>query len=230
MNKSLSPRGFTLLELIAVVSLVFVLAVMLVPMVRQSQRQAASGACMSNMRNLGAAFHLYAADNNGMLPALRYRASSVGSNPNPGQNNWQFEIMPYLDVESSSFKTISQQYGGQGVFCPEYVREFRKDTKVQTYKSGGYGMTKISKDAYDNRTSLATIASPASTILVGDSDDYHLAIDSTTWASGPDSSGRFSSGDPIRHGKTANYLFVDGHILPMTQERAENVLLGLESL
>lgn len=228
MNKSLHPRGFTLLELIAVISLVFVLMAMIVPMVRQSQKQAVAGACMSNLRNLGAAFHLYAADNNGMLPALRYRASSVGSNPNPGQSSWQFEIMPYLDVESSSFKAIAQQYGGQGVFCPEYVREFRKDAKAQGLKSGGYGMARISKDAYDNRTALAVIANPSSTVLAGDSDDYHLDISSTTWTSA-DAGERFSSGDPIRHGRTANYLFVDGHIVPMAQQRAEAVLLGQES-
>ncbi|GAT34142.1 general secretion pathway protein G [Terrimicrobium sacchariphilum] len=230
MNKSLHPSGFTLLELIAVVSLVFVLAVLLVPMLRHSQQQAASGACMSNLRNIGSAFHLYAAENNGLLPAMRYRASSVGGNPNPGQNNWQFEIIPYLDVESTSFKTISQKYGGQGVFCPAYIREFKQNTSAQTLKTGGYGMAKISKDAYDSRTAMATIANPSSTILAGDSDDYHLAIDSRTWANGPDGQGRFGSGDPIRHGTTANYLFVDGHILPMTQERAEALLLGTESL
>jgi len=229
MNKSLHPRGFTLLELIAVVSLIFVLAMLLVPMLRHSQQQAASGACMSNLRNLGSAFQLYAAENNGVLPAMRYRASSVGANPNPGQNNWQFEIMPYLDVESASFKTISQKYGGQGVFCPGYLREFKQNTSAQALKTGGYGMAKISKDAYDSRTAMATISNPSSTILAGDSDDYHLAIDSSTWASGPDAQGRFSSGDPIRHGMTANYLFVDGHILRLTQERAEAVLLGKES-
>jgi prepilin-type processing-associated H-X9-DG protein len=218
-----SRRAFTLVEILATASLVVILASLLLPMVKKSQMSARSGQCMSNLRNLSAAFHLYAADNDGFLPAMRYRASSVGANPNPGQGNWQFEILPYLDVAGSSFKTIGQKANGQGVFCPEYIREFKTNADIQGLKCAGYGMAKIASNAYDNRTSVAAVRKPALTILAGDSDDYHLDVGSDTWEEA-DEDNRYGSGDPVRHGKTANYLFVDGHISAMTGEQAEEAL------
>jgi len=222
MNRT-SPRAFTLLEILATTSIILVLAGLLLPMFRKTQISARSAQCTGNLRNLSAAFQMYAADNNGMLPAMRYRTSSVGANPNPGQNNWQFEIFPYIDVTSTSMKTVSQKAGGQGAFCPEYLREFKTHSDVQGLKCAGYGMAKIASNAYDNRTPSAAVAKPASTILAGDSDDYHLDIDSQSWKEA-DENNRYGSGDPVRHGTTANYLFVDGHIRPLTPTQAQGIL------
>jgi len=220
-------RAFSLLELLATMSVVVILASLLFPTVRNAQTSAKSAACLNNLKNIGTAFHLYAADNNGLLPAMRYRASSVGTNPNPGLNNWQFEINPYLEINGTTFKTVVQKSPGRAVFCPEYLRDFQTNTDIQSYKAGGYGMAKLSSDAYDNRTPLASIQKPALTILAGDSDDYHLSITSATWRQAGED-GRYSSGDPVRHGKTANYLFVDGHVSAQTLDQAQAILTGTE--
>jgi prepilin-type processing-associated H-X9-DG protein/prepilin-type N-terminal cleavage/methylation domain-containing protein len=221
--KRSSPRAFTLIEILASASIVLILAGLLLPIFKKSQISARSALCTGNLRNLGAAFQLYAVDNNGLLPAMRYRSSSVGANPNPGQNNWQFEIFPYLDVAGTSMRSVSQKASSQHVFCPEYAREFKTDSAAQGLKCAGYGMAPIATGAYDNRIASAAVAKPASTILAGDSDDYHLDIDSQSWKE-PKDKNRYGSGDPVRHGPTANYLFVDGHIRPLTPKLAEGLL------
>lgn len=224
--KTPSSRAFTLIEIFAAVSIVVVLAALLFPMVKRSQMSARSAACMGNLKNIGAAFQMYAADNGGLLPAPRYRSSSVGSNPNPTSNNWQFEIDPYLDINEARLTDVSGKAGGQAIFCPEYIKEFRSSAEAQKLKCAGYGMAPMGPlRSYDSRTALASVEKPSGTVLVGDSDNYDLYVDSLTWKQ-PGASGRYSSGDPVRHGLTANYLFVDGHISALTQVDAEAILVG----
>lgn len=229
MKRSPSIRAFTLVELLAVISVVAILASLLLPMVQKSRTAARSAACMHTLKGIGAAFQMYAAENDGVLPAMRYRESSKGTNPNPSHENWQTEINPYLQVNDASFKSMAKKLNGRAVFCPEFLRDYKVTTEYQKYNSGGYGMAKIAANAYDERTSVAMIAKPALTILAGDSDDYHLDVKADSWQEGPDEDGRFGSGDPVCHGKTANYLFVDGHIVAMTQQQAQKVLTGEEA-
>lgn len=226
--KSISPnrRAFTLVELLIVVAIVLVLASLTFATVLRMQVTAKSASCMSNLRSIGAAFQLYVAENNGMLPALRYRADLEGENPT--KKNWQFEINPYLAINGASFKAIAQNSAGRAVFCPAYIGDYKEDKDLQKYSSGGYGMNPNfggSRNAWDFHNSLAVIAEPAQKVLVGDSDDYHLNMTSS-WGEEKPPGERYSSGDPIRHGKTANYLFMDGHVASLNQESAEAALTG----
>lgn len=65
------PRGFTLLELVAVVSIVGVLAALLIPVAARARGSAASTQCQGRLKNLGAGLLLYAGDNLGFLPMGR---------------------------------------------------------------------------------------------------------------------------------------------------------------
>lgn len=64
----LSHRGFTLMELLATVAIIAVLVGLLVPGVNSVRAASERGKCASNLRTLGGAIHLYAADNGGQLP------------------------------------------------------------------------------------------------------------------------------------------------------------------
>jgi type II secretory pathway pseudopilin PulG len=61
-------RGFTLTELVIVAALIIGLVVMLLPVITQARRYSRSVACLSNLRNIDAAFRLYAANNSNHLP------------------------------------------------------------------------------------------------------------------------------------------------------------------
>ena len=61
-------RGFTLMELLVVVGIVSLFLAILIPVVSKSRGEAEAASCLSNLRQLGSGFHMYAADHRGFLP------------------------------------------------------------------------------------------------------------------------------------------------------------------
>lgn len=61
-------RAFTLVELLVVIGIIALLVSMLLPALNKSRQQAVSIKCMSNLKQVGNAFMMYANDNHGWLP------------------------------------------------------------------------------------------------------------------------------------------------------------------
>jgi prepilin-type N-terminal cleavage/methylation domain-containing protein len=61
-------RGFTLLELLTVIATIAILASLLLPVLGKAKIKAQRTTCLSNLRQLCAAWMLYADDNHGFLP------------------------------------------------------------------------------------------------------------------------------------------------------------------
>lgn len=69
--------GFTLVELLVVVAIMTVLATLMFPAVQGGLERARTAACLQNLRSLGMAFNLYAADHNGWMPTGGIQQSSL---------------------------------------------------------------------------------------------------------------------------------------------------------
>ncbi len=69
MKNSVPLRaGFTLIELLVVIAIIGVLAALLLPALSKAKQAGLSTQCLSNIRQLQMAFHLYTEDHNGWFP------------------------------------------------------------------------------------------------------------------------------------------------------------------
>src|SRR4029078_799963 len=62
------PSGFTLIELLVVIAILSVLAGILFPVLAKARASARRSPALSNLKQIGAALHLYAADYDAHLP------------------------------------------------------------------------------------------------------------------------------------------------------------------
>jgi len=66
--QKLPGRAFTLIELLVVISIIAVLAAFLLPALAGAKEQGRATQCISNLRQWGLAYQMYAADNGDFLP------------------------------------------------------------------------------------------------------------------------------------------------------------------
>ena len=93
--------GFTLVELLVVIGVLMVLVALLLPTLGLAREKAIQANCLSNLRQIGAAFALYEAENR-RLPALPYEAGDWATFPatitGPAFDA-RVILKPYLDVD-----------------------------------------------------------------------------------------------------------------------------------
>lgn len=242
-------RGFTLVELLVVIAIIAILAAILFPVFAQARAAAQKSACVSNLKQIGAAAVMYASDYDGFVLRFASFRSVIDQNvlgepvPQRGYAEayyWQTLWLPYTK-------------NSQIFFCPTGDRNFRAAPRyVNTVRGqpireiwGQYGINYegLCKRRHPwYRIGLDTVAEPASTFLALDSWSVSPCVDGADsplrfFGSGP-LGGRndvgigfnLPEGDPRRgdrHQGRLNVLYCDGHVknmapsqlLPLVQSR-----------
>ncbi len=111
-NRGKTDKGFTLVELLVVMSIISLLLAVLLPSLRRVRQQGQAVVCMNNIKQLGFAFMLYGGEYNGYAMPARVDQTKIywwGEVTNYGIDHKAGVIWPYLKSE----------LGGKSVYeCP----------------------------------------------------------------------------------------------------------------
>ncbi|MDR1279390.1 MAG: DUF1559 domain-containing protein [Opitutaceae bacterium] len=108
-------RAFTLIELLTVITIIGILAAILIPVTGRVRESARNSQCVSNMRQIGLAMHLYADEHKGNLaPAPRPWG---GGQDNFWYRDWMDNYAPYV----KSDYTQARDWNLKLFWCPSFV-------------------------------------------------------------------------------------------------------------
>jgi len=119
--------GFTLIELLVVIAIIAILAAMLLPALARAKLKGTQATCLSNQKQLGLAFQMYASENNdkivpskGELPGTTYDADGYWGPPDP--TSWSGSQVNALAAVQACLRTnnlLFQYAASVGVYhCP----------------------------------------------------------------------------------------------------------------
>ena len=123
MSKASHNRlcGFTLVELLVVISIIALLLAILMPSLQKAREQAKSIVCKSNLKEMGLAICLYEQDDNGAMPP-----SWVAWNSDALSNNWTVKVAPYFSHKISKDSLAFEKFWDRNVsgnrvwMCPDF--------------------------------------------------------------------------------------------------------------
>lgn len=206
-----TPKGFTLVEVLVVITIIVVLAALSMIGVGKVRSAARGATCTSNLRQIGAAMIAYTTDNSGELPPLEDRT---------GKGDNLKGIWPQIIADGGYLPRVTNSKGkltcGAGVWaCPECTVV---QTNYQGYGGAEGTVMKVKKESAPLSRSLrlAEIPKPERTWLVGDAVTTPKDLKSGWYAiwGNPASWGGKSPG--ARHGGKVNVCMVDGHVESLT--------------
>jgi len=223
--KTKGKPGFTLVELLVVILIIIVVAAFTFTAVTKMLAKGKATKEMSNLRQMGPLFTIYATDNNMSLPPCKIEVEQPDGTT--ASRQWHEALLAelYPDADPADFKTKDWWNRNE-----PFIRNplFKETAKPRGWSplNPGYGLNEMiaenlaiaatgvappHEELLTVSTPLAVIAEPSRIPLVAPCDNYFYRYDDAEL-------GGFKSGtlqDFLSEGKVP-VLFVDGHVEAIT--------------
>lgn len=223
-------KGFTLVELLVVISIIALLLAVLMPALNKARKQGRKIVCSSSLRQIGLAFTTYAQNYDDWIVVAKDPRSSITSGPFAGQESWNFALLPYV------FKAKTDENGFDSVknlwFCPEdkdaYPQGYGTFTSIHDQTLTSYAENGLY--VYNGRNGTLKLGpaggykfnqvrNPSSVMLLLETSYFFAVYD---WDSSAvqnygsivkDGHHRLTTG--FYHDNNVNVLFTDTHVSPI---------------
>ena len=193
--------GFTLVELLVVIGIIALLISILLPALGKARRQSQTIACLSNLRQIGLGYQMYAQDNQDWMPFIK--------NPtwnDPGNLYWFKALSSYLGKNIDPMTAPDSEVAKVVMACPAWRLETSDQSRtgyrpgygqnfllllgMKTFPKGSdesrakkpiqdyynVGIANVASDTNIGTVKLSSIRFPSERIINGDSVEYHLGI------------------------------------------------------
>ena len=186
-----SHRAFTLIELLVVIAIIAILAALLLPALSKAKAKAQAVTCLNNLKQWGLATHMFALDNNDLLPK---DGTPNGTSVNDG---WYIDLPRVLGqptYQQMEWRTNANADIGQTIWiCPSNSRRSNGNNLFH------YCLNEhVNANGSGNQIKLSTISKPSSTVWLFDNGKLAGVAQQNNVHSNLHSAG-------------ANFTFLDGH-------------------
>ena len=142
IRRSRAPHAFTLVELLVVIGIIGILIAILLPALNGARRSANTLKCLSNLRQIGSGFQLYAHTFKGFWPVAVHEP--VSHIPIPQERRWYDLVAEFVsgNREMRTATDIAQLRENSVIWgCPEWAKthEYNPNDFADQVRTG-YGM------------------------------------------------------------------------------------------
>ncbi len=219
-GQSAGRDAFTLIELLTVIAIIGILAAILIPVVGKVRDSARAASCTSNLRQIGSAVFVYAEDNEGRTPALRYE-----NEDGQLQGYWTRGLWTYAGYAEESYRAGLNGFNEtvlsavETVFhCPSSFGLVDNDRQHLmapgvTLRNGdtrSYQLNRQASTTYHGSSRVGQrVGMPLGNQLVAPSRTV-MVYEGSSWDGV--SSFFFNVAGMAPHGGATNFLFFDGNV------------------